>query len=103
MFKNANLAKVLEFKFKDNPNFSKGISTRRGELTEFPPDIGPFPTDSQLQQWVNEWEALPPDDVRKDPEKAHQKARAQLKTDIQGATSIAALKALLLRVIDQLS
>ena len=84
-FQHPQLAQVLEYRFKDNPNFNKGITTVSGTLTFFHPAIGSYPTDAELTQWVQEFEALSTDHQAKNPRAAKLKR-------LQGSNSIAALR-----------
>lgn len=65
-FKHPKLAQALSWKFKDQ----SGMSTRDGELIKFP---GPMPTDAQLAKIVQDFEALPDDDMAKDRKKGIKK------------------------------
>jgi len=90
--KNTNLARVLEWKFGNNPDFGKGISIRNDELVGFHPDIAPWPTDAQLAQWTQEFEALPNDDKAKDP-------KADLAKRIRALSIDTGLKQVLLEMV----
>lgn len=47
-------AEILSWKFPNTP----GISTVNGVITEWPADIGPKPTKSQMKAWTIEYEAI---------------------------------------------
>ena len=69
------------------------VSTHDDCLTSWPEEhLGPVPDDRTLLQWQAEWEALPADDPAKDP-------KAALIKDIRSATTIAALKALVEKLV----
>ena len=69
-YQNDNLAPALGYHFMGNPDVGKGLSTEGGRLTEFHPDLGPPPTDSELESWVAIYDALPADHPFKDPRAA---------------------------------
>lgn len=69
-------------------NHTPGIRTSDGCLTDWPVSLGPWPTDEQLQGWVDEWMALPSDDVAKDP-------RGAVDAEIDKLNSVAEIKAFL--------
>lgn len=52
---------------------AKGIRTSDGWLTDWPDALGAWPSDALLQQWIDEWEALPADDATKYPRAAFEK------------------------------
>jgi len=73
MFQHDLLPQALEFKFGSNPHYHKGVSTRGGVLVDFHPDISPRPTDTEQQQYVNEYLALPVDHKARNPKAARLK------------------------------
>ena len=84
-FQHPQLGNILSYKFANNPHIGKGMTTRNGVLIDLHPDIGPFPTDAELDQWVKEYESLPVDHAEKNPRAAKLKR-------LQGSNSIAALR-----------
>jgi hypothetical protein len=71
-------------------NHAQGIRTSDGCLTDWPVSLGPWPTDEQLQGWIDEWSALPEDSAEKNPGLA-------LQAEIDGLTTIAQVKVFLKR------
>lgn len=69
-------------------NHAQGIRTSDGGLTDWPASLGPWPTDEQLQGWVDEWNALPTSDSAKDP-------RGAVDAEIDKLNSVAEIKAFL--------
>lgn len=80
------LAAIIGRKF----NHAPGIQTYNGHLTKWPRALGSYPTQAEVDAWVAEWEALPPEE--KDP-------RLKLRQEIQNATTIAAIKQILMKVV----
>ncbi len=66
----------------------EGIETKDGRLTRWPPSLGVTPTDTQLQQWIAEFDALPPDDKAKNP-------KANFIKRLRQANTIAGIKLIL--------
>lgn len=85
-YRHTRLGTMLGRRFNHTP----GLSTYDGYLTKWPSVLGPRPDDATLQQWMAEWDALPPEE--KDP-------RLKLMQDIQNATTIAAIKQILMKVV----
>ena len=81
------LAAIIGRKFNHTP----GIQTYNGHLTKWPVTaLGPWPTQADVDTWGAEWDALPPEE--KDP-------RLKLRQEIQNATTIAAIKQILMKVV----
>ena len=60
-FQDRQLPSALEHQWGSHPDFGKGISTKNGVLTKWPSELGPFPTNGQLQGWVTAYKALSAD------------------------------------------
>ncbi len=71
-------------------NHAPGIRTSDGTLTDWPASLGPWPTDEQLQGWIDEWQALPETDSEKNP-------RLALQAEIDSLSTVAEVKAFLKR------
>lgn len=69
-------------------NHTPGIRTSDGGLTDWPASLGPWPTDEQLQAWIEEWQALPETNSEKNPRMARE-------AEIDACTTLAQLKAVL--------
>jgi len=91
-FQHPLLSNALDHQFGNNPNRGKGLSTAGGFLTDFHPDLGPFPTDAQQQAWVTIYEALPADHPSKD-------AQANRRTRLQALNIDLELKKVLMEIV----
>lgn len=84
LYRHPHLPEILGWKMNHKP----GIRTTASQLTGWP-DGDPVPDDATLERWAAEWEALPIEE---------RDARYKLKAEIDGATTIAQLKAILRKV-----
>lgn len=86
-WRHPEMARIVARKFANQP----GIETHNGYLTKWPARVlGPYPSRADLDAWVAEWDALPPEE--KDP-------KMKLQQEIQNATTIAALKQILVKMV----
>ena len=84
------LGEILGWKNHHEP----GFVTKNDELIAWPVALGPWPTEAQLQQWAQEYHAVPEHAPGYDKKVA-------LRAKVAQATTIEALKAVLREIIDQ--
>ena len=59
-----SLAEVLAWKFDHAPGIRTRVAKGKAEIFDWPPELGPAPTQAQIDRWTDEFNARPPADSR---------------------------------------